>query len=90
MSEILRTEKLTRDFGSLRAVNQVDFSVEKGERDGRTYTQVVRLNREQRKAELARITGGSRVTEALLASAGELLDQAERYRSELGMRNHAE
>ena len=48
------------------------------------------LDREQRKAELARITGGSRVTEALLASAGELLDQAERYRSELGMRNHAE
>lgn len=31
MSEILRTEKLTRDFGSLRAVNEVDFSVEKGE-----------------------------------------------------------
>ena len=64
------------------------FSVEKGERDGRTYTRVVLLDREQRKAELARITGGSRVTEALLASAGELLDQADRYRSELGMRNH--
>ena len=48
------------------------------------------LDREQRKAELARITGGSHVTEALLASAGELLDQADRYRSELGMRNHAE
>ena len=31
MSEILRTEKLTRDFGSLRAVNEVDFSVQKGE-----------------------------------------------------------
>lgn len=51
---------------------------------------MVLLDWEQRKAELARITGGSRVTEALLASAGELLDQAERYRSELGMRNHAE
>lgn len=31
MSEILRTEKLTRDFGALRAVNEVDFSVSKGE-----------------------------------------------------------
>ena len=31
MSEILRTEKLTRDFGSLRAVNEVDFSINKGE-----------------------------------------------------------
>lgn len=31
MKEILRTEKLTRDFGSLRAVNEVDFSVKEGE-----------------------------------------------------------
>ena len=74
----------------LAAMADTHFSVEKGERDGRTYTRVVLLDWEQRKAELARITGGSRVTEALLASAGELLDQAERYRSELGMRNHAE
>ena len=57
--------------------------IQKNVRDGRTYTRVVLLDREQRKAELARITGGSHVTEALLASAGELLDQAERYRSEL-------
>ena len=71
----------------LAAMADTHFSVEKGERDGRTYTRVVLLDREQRKAELARITGGSHVTEALLASAGELLDQAERYRSELGMKN---
>ena len=71
----------------LAAMADTHFSVEKGERDGRTYTRVVLLDREQRKAELARITGGSHVTEALLESAGELLDQAERYRSELGMRN---
>ena len=67
----------------LAAMADVHFSVEKGERDGRTYTRVVLLDREQRKAELARITGGSHVTEALLASAGELLDQAERYRASL-------
>ena len=36
--------------------------------------------RDYRKAELARITGGSKVTEALLKSAGELLDAAERYK----------
>ena len=92
--ELMRIEHLTKVYGSgenaVHAVDDVSFSVEKGERDGRTYTRVVLLDREQRKAELARITGGSRVTEALLASAGELLDQAERYRSELGMRNHAE
>ena len=59
------------------------FSVEKGEAKGRTFTRVVQLDRERRKAELARITGGSQVTDALLASAGELLDAAEAYRTAL-------
>lgn len=31
MSEILKTEDLTRTFGSLVAVNHVNFSVEEGE-----------------------------------------------------------
>ena len=65
----------------LAAMADTHFSVEKGERDGRTYTRVVLLDREQRMAELARITGGNKVTDALLKSAGELLDEAERYRS---------
>ena len=67
----------------LAAMADTHFSVEKGERGGRTYTSVVLLSREQRKAELARITGGSKVTDALLESAGELLDEAERYRKGL-------
>ena len=67
----------------LAAMADTHFSVEKGERDGRTYTRVVRLDREARKAELARITGGANVTQALLQSAGELLDAAERYRRNL-------
>ena len=61
----------------------IHFSVEKGERGGRTFTQVVQLDRERRKAELARITGGTKLTEALLESAGELLDEAEAYRKTL-------
>ena len=64
----------------LAAMADTHFSVEKGERKGRTYTEVIQLDRERRKAELARITGGSKVTEALLESAGELLDGAEAYR----------
>ena len=67
----------------LAAMADTHFSVSKGERDGRTYTQVIDMDREQRKAELARITGGSRVTDALLQSAGELLDAAENYRAGL-------
>ncbi len=67
----------------LAAMADTHFSVEKGERNGRTYTEVVLLDREQRKTELARITGGTKVTETLLESAGELLDGAEAYRREL-------
>lgn len=67
----------------LAAMADTHFSVEKGEAKGRTYTRVVLLDRERRKAELARITGGSKVTDALLASSGELLDAAESYRAAL-------
>lgn len=67
----------------LAAMADTHFSVEKGEASGRTFTHVVQLDREARKAELARITGGSRVTGAMLESAGELLDQAEAYRKQL-------
>ncbi len=67
----------------LAAMADTHFSVEKGEAKGRTYTRVVLLDRERRKAELARITGGSKGTDALLASSGELLDAAESYRAAL-------
>ena len=67
----------------LAAMADVHFSVEKGERDGRTYTRVVRLDREQRKQELARLTGGAKVTKAMLAGAEELIDAAEEYRKGL-------
>ena len=67
----------------LAAMADTHFSVEKGESKGRTFTHVVLLDRERRKAELARITGGTKVTDALLESAGELLDGAEAYRKKL-------
>ncbi|MCI9121290.1 MAG: DNA repair protein RecN [Oscillibacter sp.] len=67
----------------LAAMADTHFSVEKGEEKGRTFTHVVLLDRQRRMEELARITGGSNVTDALLASAGELLDAAEHYRKTL-------
>ena len=60
------------------------FFVEKGERKGRTYTDVRILNRKERMEELARLTGGEQVTPALLESAGELLDEAAAYKKEAG------
>ena len=56
------------------------FSVKKGERSGRTFTAVETLDREKRRAELARLTSGDRITDASLVSAGELLDGAEVYK----------
>ena len=67
----------------LAAMADSHFSVEKGEREGRTFTEVVQLDRQRRMTELARLTGGSKVTDALLQSAGELLDEAEAYRKKL-------
>ena len=67
----------------LAAMADVHFSVEKGERKGRTYTAVEVLDRSRRQAELARLTSGDKVTQAALASAGELLDADSRYKEKL-------
>ena len=67
----------------LAAMADTHFSVEKGERGGRTYTEVRRLDREQRRRELTRLTGGSHVSQTMLDGAEELLVQAEKFRAEL-------
>ena len=67
----------------LAAMADTHFSVEKGEQNGRTYTAVQRLDREQRRQELARLTGGSHVSQTMLDGAEELLAQAEAFRAEL-------
>ena len=64
----------------IAAMADAHFSVEKGERDGRTYTRVERLDARGREDELARLIGGAEVTDALRRSAEELLSRAEEYR----------
>ena len=64
----------------LAAMADTHFSVSKGEREGRTYTNLERLDRKQRREELARLIGGAAVTPALLESAEELLAQADAWR----------
>jgi DNA repair protein RecN (Recombination protein N) len=66
----------------IAAMGDVHFSVEKGERDGRTYTVVERLERDRRKEELARLNGGE-VTQTMLEGAEELLASAERFKSSI-------
>ena len=67
----------------LAAMADTHFSVEKGEQNGRTYTAVQRLDREQRRRELARLTGGSQVSRTMLDGAEELLAEAEKFRDSL-------
>jgi DNA repair protein RecN (Recombination protein N) len=56
------------------------YRIAKRERDGRTVTEVERLDREGRIVELAAMLGGGPGDPASLASARELLDRAESWR----------
>ena len=57
----------------LAALAETHLLIAKGERSGRTYTTVTPLDIEGRKRELARIIGGTNITETTLKSAEEML-----------------
>ena len=57
----------------LAALANTHLLIAKSERDGRTYTTVTPLDIEGRKKELARIIGGTNITETTLKSAEEML-----------------
>lgn len=57
----------------LAALANTHLLIAKEERDGRTYTTVTPLDLEGRKQELARIIGGTNITETTLKSAEEML-----------------
>lgn len=57
----------------LAALADTHLLISKAERDGRTYTSVTPLDKEGRKRELARIIGGTHITETTLKSAEEML-----------------
>jgi DNA repair protein RecN (Recombination protein N) len=84
MAQIARTKQVlcVTHLPQIAAMAHAHFSVEKGERDGRTFTKVERLTQARRREEIARLTGGSTVTALQLESAGQLLEQAQAYREE--------
>ena len=59
----------------LAALVDTHMLIAKSEHDGRTFTTVTPLDREGRKQELARIIGGTNITEIMLKSAEEMLPQ---------------
>ena len=88
LCQVSRTKQVlcVTHLPQLAAMADTHFSVEKGERNGRTYTRVVELDRSQRCQELARLTGGTHVTEAQLTGAEELIRAAEHYKEANGLR----
>ena len=67
----------------IAAMAQQQYLVEKAERDGRTYTSIRLLDREGRRRELARLSGGDVITDTQLAGAEELLSRDEKFRGSL-------
>ena len=67
----------------IAAMADCHYLIDKKEHDGRTYTQVTKLDREGQAAELARLHGGENVTLITLASAQEQLASAERFKQSL-------
>ena len=64
----------------IAAMGDVHFSVEKAEAEGRTFTAVKRLDRGQRRQELARLTSGEHITSTALEGAEEMLTAAEQWK----------
>ena len=68
----------------IAAMADSHYLITKEERGGRTYTDVLSLDRAGRCRELARLHGGDHITELTLAGAEEQLTAAQRYKSEHG------
>ena len=85
MAQVARQKQIlcVTHLPQIASMADTHFFVEKGERKGRTYTDVRILNRKERMEELARLTGGEQVTPAMLESAGQLLDEAATYKKKL-------
>ncbi len=64
-------------LAQISAMSDVHFKIEKTEENDRTYTDVALLDKKGRAEELARITGGSSISETTLRNAEEMLQLAE-------------
>lgn len=83
LCQVSRTKQVlcVTHLPQIAAMGDVHFVVEKAEENGRTYTSVECLDRQLRKHELARLSGGT-VTKTMLDGAEELLTAAEQFKKE--------
>ncbi len=73
----------------IAAMADQHYLIRKEERDGRTYTDVLELDRDGRRRELARLHGGDHITDTTLASAEEQLIACERFKMTLSAETEA-
>lgn len=76
LKSVARTKQVlcVTHLPQLAALADTHLLIAKTEKNGRTYTTVTPLDREGRKRELARIIGGTHITETTLKSAEEMLN----------------
>jgi DNA repair protein RecN (Recombination protein N) len=67
----------------IAAMADQHYLIRKQERSGRTYTEVLPLDRDGRRHELARLHGGDNITETTLLSAEEQLSACEHFKAGL-------
>ncbi|MCF0123709.1 MAG: DNA repair protein RecN, partial [Ruminiclostridium sp.] len=84
MSRLSQTRQVlcVTHLAQIAAMSDSHYSVRKEEKEGRTYTDILTLDREGRKQELARLTGGLHTSAAILDGAEELLREAEDYKAQ--------
>ncbi len=63
-------------LAQISAMSDTHFQIKKSESNGRTYTNVTPLDKTGRMEELARITGGTSISETTLKNAEEMLELA--------------
>jgi DNA repair protein RecN (Recombination protein N) len=71
-------------LGQIAAYADAQFRIEKVQRDGRTVTEVRRVEGDERVEELAQMLAGAEGGSAARASAEELLDRADTWRRTIG------
>lgn len=75
-------------LAQISAMSDVHFMIEKNEHDGRTFTNVTPLDKKGRAQELARIIGGTSISETTLRNAEEMLELAESQKEDIKQSRH--
>ncbi len=70
-------------LAQISAMSDSHFRIEKKERNGRTFTDIIPLDKKGRAEEIARITGGSSISETTLKNAEEILKFAEQRKKSI-------